>query len=327
MTRILTCLLASLAVSICQPGQSEAGLYATGRDDTNNAVLYRINASTGQATAIGTTPNAYLFSGGLAYAAKASSTLYAIGYDMSTPGAFGAYTPALFRIDVTSGAGTRVGYLDPDNVGFLANGGGGLAWDSETDTLYATGCKRRVSGAAENCDSALFTVNAQTGASALVGLAGVDGLHGGGLSFGQDHSYLFSTGWHESGSYSALYRIDRVTGHATLVGTTEPGQGLSYGGLEFDPDMGFLYATGWLTDNQDSKLFHIDPTTGVSTIIGSTGTGNGLAMGGLALVPEPVPEPSVPLMLLVGSVMMCCWARRNNPGPSHADNGAVSLPV
>jgi DNA-binding beta-propeller fold protein YncE len=64
---------------------------------------------------------------------------------------------------------------------------------------------------------------------------------------------------------SALYRIDRATGHATQIGFT--GINGAEGDLDFDPTTGILYGTQWVASKQ-LMLFKLNKGTGQATAVG-----------------------------------------------------------
>jgi hypothetical protein len=204
-----------------------------------------------------------------------------------------------FSLDLSTGAGTRVGQLMPiaqeieydmasgrafaqidgsfNGFEFDPRSGemiGGVIADSALFTgleyvggvLYGA-ASHSICGASE-----LRTLNPWTGVSTLVGATGLGPIAG--LAYDATTATLYgitdgATGC--SPNNSNLVRIDVSTGVATDVGMV----GFQAASLAFGPD-GLLYAgdrTGW--------LFRIDPATGVSTTLGPSGFGaiTGLMLG------------------------------------------------
>jgi uncharacterized protein DUF4394 len=149
----------------------------------------------------------------------------------------------LYRIDLATGVATAIG----------ASGFGDLesfAFAPGCTTLYAVDDVRDV----------LVTCNMANGSCRAVGNLGVD-ITDTGLSFGPDGALYMSTDAPKNPT--RLYRLDTVTGRATLVGD----QGQEVTGLA--GDMTTLYGLGG--DGRDN-LVKIDTTTGAATEIGPLGT-------------------------------------------------------
>ncbi|MFV2067560.1 MAG: hypothetical protein ACC645_11325, partial [Pirellulales bacterium] len=204
----------------------------------------------------------------------------------------------LFTIDLETGAGTRVGTLPapstevefdpltgrafsqlPDGAfsglefdiasavgigGTIANGFAfnGLEWVGAD--LYGTAVTGRGS------DSQLRLIDPFAGSSVLVGATGVGPISG--LAYEARSDSLLGV----AGGLgpAILYTIDRDTGVATPIGSTD----IQAGSLEFGPD-GNLYAGG--TGGNAGQLYRIDPLTAASTLVGLTGFGptTGLLLG------------------------------------------------
>ncbi len=170
---------------------------------------------------------------------------------------------------------------------------GGLAYDTTTNTLYATGAQDSSTGT-----SRLFIIDRFTGAATpLAGLPSNINLTSGGLAISPITGVMYATGGysdlnpHQS---TALFTIDKGTGAATLVGFAggnccSGDFGIMLNGLGFRSD-GTLFANGWALggpsypDPSDSHLYTVDLATGAANHIGPTGVtlGRSLKYSGLA---------------------------------------------
>jgi hypothetical protein len=114
----------------------------------------------------------------------------------------------------------------------------------------------------EDMGTNLYTVNANTGAAALVGSTG---LHTTASAFASDVSGLFEVDYS-----SNLYSVNAGTGAAQLIGAT----GLVANNGAFDTSLaGYgnsLFYTAGRAGSSD-ELYEIDPMTGMATDLGSTG--------------------------------------------------------
>lgn len=87
------------------------------------------------------------------------------------------------------------------------------------------------------------------------------------------HAQLYAAdGGRTAGS---LYRINPLTGAASVVGTIEDsvGEGYAVGGMAFDAE-GTLYAittVGWAQSEIETELLTINPATGEATLVAGTG--------------------------------------------------------
>jgi hypothetical protein len=216
----------------------------------------------------------------LALPAQATLTLYATG------GGTG-HLSALYAIDPLTGAATAVQQFDGVHLY-----GGGLAYDADTDTLYATGALDADSGT-----SRLFIINRFTGAvTPFPGMSPTVNLSSGGLAIDPITGIMYATGGNGFQS-TALFTIDKTTGAATLVGVSG-GQccvspfGFIMYGLGFRSD-GTLFANG-LTLSEPavngaySHLYTLDIASGLATDVGPHGVnvGRQLNYSGLAFGPD-----------------------------------------
>ncbi len=161
--------------------------------------------------------------------AQAAQVLY------GATGSGGALS-TLYTINPLTGAGTAIG-----PVGYSITG---LAFDPTTGILY--GGTSRGSGT-----HGLITINPLTGAGTFVGLYGTGFESMADITFdasGQLYGFL-------EPSSDDLYRINKATGAATLVGNS-PGSAVT--GLAFD-NSGVLY------QEAAGNLFILNPVTGLAT--------------------------------------------------------------
>ncbi|HEY8226411.1 MAG TPA: hypothetical protein VIG25_14115 [Pyrinomonadaceae bacterium] len=264
---------------------SKSHLYASGYDENQNSELYRINVNTGAAKALGVTGQADLISeSGLAFDTH-HRILYATGFTLTNPLPNGNPRSALYTLDVKTGLASLVGNGQPVFPEIIL-WGGGLAYDSNHDVLFATG----ISSFGFVVRDSLFIVNPSTGIAREIGPSSNGppeyDLSGGDLAYDPVNDVLYATGFANVEGPSALFIVNPETGEALPVGYQEPDAFLGFGGLEFDPSTGLLYATGYDRTKPfaETFLYVVDPTTGSAKKIGRTGNGVQL-FGGLALVP------------------------------------------
>ena len=209
----------------------------------------------------------------------------------------------LFTIDLSTGAGTLVGFLQSSTTEieydpltgrafsqFPGGFGAGQEFDINTGfpigepvfngvsftgleyigpTLYGTyfEIESQISG------SALAVLDPSTGMIIPVGLTGVEQISGLAYDPATDTLYGIAGG----PGPADLYVLDRTTGQATVIGNT----GFQAGSLEIAPD-GRLYAGG--SGENSGEIYIIDPATGASTFLGFTGIGGEVfSVTGLAL--------------------------------------------
>lgn len=157
----------------------------------------------------------------------------------------------LFTIDPATGIGTLVG-----PIGYAVTG---LAFDPGSGILYGSVASRSAVG-----PGSLITINTTTGAGSLIGNFGIAGQTMADLTFDVTGN-LF--GWLE-GIGDDLYRINKLTGVATLVG--DSGLDTFGSGLAFSPT-GTLFLAG---EGTPGALRSINPATGLATaFIPLNGTG------------------------------------------------------
>lgn len=210
---LLTIDIATAAPTVVGPVASPivAGLandLATGQlygTDTGTNRLVRIDPSSGATTVIGNTGASLLH--GLALD-PTSGILYASNADGFGPS-------SLWRIDKLTGVAVLVGPIGFSSVS-------GLDFDRISGVLYGS----RVGA---NASGFLITIDPSTGAGTLVGsstrLNGVAFDINGDL-YGQDNGGV-------SDGISRLYRVDKNTGNATLIGPIVTGNVL---GIDFGAD-------------------------------------------------------------------------------------------
>lgn len=297
-------LLAGLMALLPLAALAEPIGYAAGFDR-----LYRIDMATGQASAVG--PIGFNDVEGLAI--SPGGVLYAAAD--ATIGTGSGQSDFLIRIDPNTGAGTLVGALS----GLQNQGVPGAAGGFELDYGLAFTADGRLWLSSDTINL-LWEVDPRNGQTRLVGSTGarISGL----AARGND---LFGV---SSAGGEGLYRIDRETGQATLVGALALPDTMYDAGLDFDAN-GRL----WLTVDYFSPptglpplrndLAEIDPETGaVLSLRTITGAGTGIdsaQMEGLAIAaptlplaratsPVPVNEPW--LLAGLGTLMLAVAGAR-----------------
>ena len=153
----------------------------------------------------------------------------------------------IWTINSTTGKMTLVGSYGA-NLSF-----NGLAYDNTSGTLY--GCN----------DTALYTVDMETGNSSLVGAFGLIGLHNmTGIAF-DDKGNLYG----DEIQNDSLYKINTSTGIATLIGPL--GINLQYAqDMAYDIDNGILYLSAYtIAPVQEGALYTCNITNGHATKVDS----------------------------------------------------------
>jgi len=156
----------------------------------------------------------------------------------------GGNPSTLFIIDGATGA--VVSTVGP--IGFAVTG---LAFDPTTGALYGT-----TAGASAD-ETLLLTIDVATGAGTVVGSFGVGPGPMADIAFDPAGNLY---GWREPLA-DDLYRIDKTTGAATLVG--DSGLITAQSGLAIDA-AGNVYFGGGVGEPQVYGLARIDPATGAS---------------------------------------------------------------
>jgi uncharacterized repeat protein (TIGR01451 family) len=132
---------------------------------------------------------------------------------------------------------------------------GGDFWHGDFSKMYAL----------DFYTSEFVTIDTSTGERTVVGMAyTLPGHHWTGLTAATDGTLYGVSAATECEVASALYTIDRLTGEATLVGTTTAAPCLIDLAINAD---GEIYAVDILWDG----LYRLDPDTGVATFIGLLG--------------------------------------------------------
>ncbi len=156
--------------------------------------LYTMSSSSGCAigTRVGSQPVGFT---------NLESLVYVPGDGVFYSVAFGGHTGQLISIDPATGVGTAVGGSMSLDVRV-----GGLAYDSETDVLYAV----TLSFATRRVE--LLTIDRSTGAETLIGATGTadESLQSLGIDSSVTPAKLFAAG-------TMMYELNRSTGLATLV--------------------------------------------------------------------------------------------------------------
>jgi outer membrane protein assembly factor BamB len=225
----LVSILAASCGSPTGPSSASSVVYATAQE---GSVLVAIDPTTGAASIVGPL-NA---SGAFALAARGDGVFFTV-----TDSGFVANPDArLATVDPRTGGATVYG--EPFGVYLRMMG---LAFASD-GTLYGS----------SPITQSLYRLDVSTGRPERVGPFGVNGVMD--LAFDRGGTlYANTTG--------AIYRVDRVTGAATLVTPVRGAQMLM--GITFDAS-GTLYATNFMSE---SELYRIDLATGTASLVGRTG--------------------------------------------------------
>lgn len=161
----------------------------------------------------------------------------------------------LYDIDMTTGERTRIAGGDTKAIDLTYDYSTGKVWGVRTGNRILVEFNPATGG----CTSvAYFNDGTGTDLYILAMAASLDGT-------------LYAVSPNNN-----LYKIDKATGNATLVGEL----GVDAG---FDQTMAFDYTTGTLywANNADYVLYTIDTTTGAATAIGSIGKNKASSMGSL----------------------------------------------
>ncbi len=126
----------------------------------------------------------------------------------------------------------------------------GASDGDDTSTFFATGL-----------DGSLYRVDPDAQSYAAVGSYGGPTI--------RDLAYDANAGVLYGADYLNLYRIDAVTGLATLIGPF--GISGEMWGLAYDPAQGQVLGVSELDCYTDNALYSIDLTTGAATLLGNTG--------------------------------------------------------
>lgn len=200
-------------------------LYATGYNIGSRSALFKINQTTGEGLQVGVDyqyTSIDFSQGGLAYDSL-HNILYSTGFYAGNPI---VQSMGLLIINPLDGNATPIGSFGKGIYLY------GLGYDQFSDTLYANGYDLF----ADTPGSRLYTIDRTSGVATVIGRHGVmvaRQLAYGGLAVDPATHDLLSTG-SVTASESGLYRLNRITGAATLIGkfnsTSNPG---SDGGLAF----------------------------------------------------------------------------------------------
>lgn len=144
---------------------------------------------------------------------------------------------------------------------------GPLMWDRTSGQMYLMTIEL---GAAPPWFHTIYTVNLSTGVctpTAVTGLATNSAvlsaaIHPDGTIYALDTNFNGTTDGVDS-----LYRINRTTGAATLVGLTGQNTGLSFGGMDFDNATRTLYSITRNGAGTQNNIWSYNQTTGAATLV------------------------------------------------------------
>lgn len=211
------------------------------------ATLYRIDHTTGAATAVG--PVGFNRVGAMAF--HSSGTLYAVG-SRPSDGTF-----VLITINTTTGAGTEVG----PTTG-LRGPVGDISFRRSDQKLFAYD--------ANASNHTLYTLDLATGAATRIGSTGLSFNGGNGIDFSPDDT-LFHT------NVNSLNTLNQTTGTAVQVApmsfASPADNGSRANALAFHPSTNLLYAAVVNSNSSVNYLGIVNTATGAVTIVGPTVTG------------------------------------------------------
>lgn len=233
---------------------AHAGLLYAVEESTDSLVSFDTNTLT--KTVIGSLGTTFNF-GGLAYDQN-SDVMYMID---------GRGSRSLHTVDRTTGLATTIGTHGIEDLF-------GLAFDSSSNTLYASG----------ESPQGLYTLDVNTGQANLVGQPGV-GLDG--LAYDSLRDDLV-------GLYAGpgdLYSIDKNNASSTLL---HDGGFVNNNGLTYDYEQDLFWAIDW-----SGNLISYDPNSSYNPTIHLSGVGS---HDGLTFVGQPstVSEPTSLAILSLG---------------------------
>lgn len=305
MRPLLGRLLAGLLLCLPAAAMAEPAGYAVGFDR-----LYRLDAGTGQASAVG--PLGFIDVEGLAFAPD--GTLYGVADAGRVPPG-NDQTDFLLRINTQTGAATAVGQLS----GLAGLGTGAFG---ELDYGLAFTCDGRLWLSSDTTNQ-LWEVNPSNAVTRYVGNTGaaISGLAARGNTL-----YGVSIDGNEG-----LYRIDTNTGAASLIGLLGLPDRMFDAGLDFAANGDLWVTIDYLTPPQGipplrNDVARLDPMTGrILEMRTVTGAGSGIdtvQMEGFALAPpggcgggavdepppRPIPGPG-PLVLGALALLMLAGSR------------------
>lgn len=240
-----------LFVSITHEVQAETYAYSVKETATSSDILYKIDLSTGDATAIGNGVG-FKEADGLSFN-PITGYLYAVN-DYAAIG-------NLYTIDISTGVGSLVGSL-----GLSAVGDPGFAIDMYGQAFMID----NNNPASLPTPDKLYSVNLSTGEASLIGQTGIQNI--------DSLEFFGSTLYGISLNTDSLYTINVNTGSASLVG-----------GLGFDIWQNTGLASDgtnlWAIDDQ-GHIYDVNRLTGNATLTATTLTGfEGLTV---QVVPEPI---------------------------------------
>lgn len=197
--------------------------------------LYKINPVTGAATRVGSLLLPTL-AHGLEY-----DTVHDVLYASSSGGPFSSPNlSALYRINPVSAQSTRVGQYTTANWSLSD-----LAFDPVHDVMYAT-------SSFEDPARGLYTINVQTAALTHVGsFSPPQTSLGSALAFDSVLGMFASNTHSTPEADDDLYRVNPLTGAATLIGPTGTGNAL---GMTFIPEPATALAVGFMVVRVSSRL-------------------------------------------------------------------------
>jgi hypothetical protein len=169
---------------------------------------------------------------------------------------------SFYSINMATGAKTFIGTISTS-----VQVSGALAYDCLTQTTYVSSTSANF-----GVSKQVYRLNVATAVATAIGPYGDPEIIMHGLEIDSTNGNMYGLSSHNGG----LYRVDKSTGAATLIGLTGiTGLG-SFGNLGYDSDGHTMYASNSLTDS----LYKIDLVTAQATLIGPL---NGpINIGGLA---------------------------------------------
>lgn len=199
--------------------------------------MYKINATTGALTSIGTINSASPDTTSVAVH-PSGNFVYVATWD----------SISMYTVDATTGALTSIGSVAGQDTGQIAvHPSGNFAYVTNSDPSNTI---------------SMYTVNPTTGALTLTG-AVATGKSPGPVAIDPSGKFAYVANW--TSNDVSMYSIDTATGDLISIGTIVAGSGGH--SIAIDPPGKFAYVTNEYSN--DISMYTIDSTTGALTLIGS----------------------------------------------------------
>jgi 6-phosphogluconolactonase (cycloisomerase 2 family) len=204
---------------------------------STNVSMYRINATTGALTSIGTINEAFVDqttvavhpSGNFAYVASSGFI-------------------SMYTVDATTGALTSIGSVTAQDTGQIA--------------VHPSGKFAYVTNLDSSNTISMYTINQTTGALTPTGTVATGKLPEP-VAIDPSGRFAYAANW--TSNEVSMYSIDGATGNLISIGTIAAGSGPD--AIAIDPSGKFAYVAN--VNSNNISMYTIDSTTGALTLIGS----------------------------------------------------------